>query len=380
MIDADAAWRNPLDVAVGWESTIDPVLLRHRRRGPFWELLDELGITLLVSREYEHLLLALSGAGGRGAITYLPVPHPSGIAFDPEQGVVHLASTRNPNQVLDLLPMRGRGATDLDAGTLLPVRARTLPGRLYLHDLAMVGGHLRANAVGENSVGRVHAEGYLREWWPACLDDRDDAFTANHLQLNSVAAGRTLDTSFFTASTASPGRRKPGHPDFPVDGRGVVFSGRSREPLAEGLTRPHSARLDESRHLFVANSGYGELVEVNTRRGDHVRVALLPGWTRGLALCSGIAFVGTSRVLPRFRQYAPGLEPDGSVCGLHAVNLHSGNVIASIVWPEGDQLFAVEAVPAWFADGLPAGPGWSAARQRDLFYDFVVKEPRHERS
>lgn len=373
MTGADAAWRDPSEVVTGWPSEVDPGLLRRRVRGPFWDLLDELGITLLVSREYEHLVLALSGAGGRGAITHLAVPHPSGIVFDPTHGVVHLASTRNPNQVLELAPVEGPGAAGAAAGTLVPVRARTLPGRLYLHDLAVVGGHLRANAVGENSVGRIGADGYGREWWPACLDDREDAFTANHLQLNSVAAGRTLATSFFTASTATPGRLKPGDRDFPVNGRGVVFSGRTREPLARGLTRPHSARLDEHRLLFVANSGYGELVEVNTRRGDQVRVARLPGWTRGLTVRSGIAFVGTSRVLPRFRQYAPGLEPDACVCGIHAVNLHAGRVIASIVWPEGDQLFAVEALPRGFADGLPAGAGRGAAAQRALFYDFQVK-------
>ncbi len=375
MIDADAAWRDPSEVVTGWPSEVDPGLLRRRVRGPFWDLLDELGVTLLVSREYEHLVLALSGAGGRGAITHLVVPHPSGIAFDPADGVVHLASTRNPNQVIELAPVDGPGPTGAAAGTLIPMRARTLPGRLYVHDLAVVGGHLRTNAVGENSVGRLRPEGYAREWWPACLDDREDAFTTNHLQLNSIAAGRTLATSFFTASTATPGRHRPGHRDFPVDGRGVVLSGRTREPLAEGLTRPHSARLDEHRSLFVANSGYGELVEVSTRRGDHVRVARLPGWTRGLALRSGIAFVGTSRVLPRFRQYAPGLEPDACVCGIHAVNLHTGRVIASIVWPEGDQLFAVEALPASFSSGLPAGPGRGAARQRALFYDFVPKGP-----
>ena len=33
-------------------------------------------------------------------------------------------------------------------GLLLPVRARYLPGTLHLHDLALIGGELYANAVG----------------------------------------------------------------------------------------------------------------------------------------------------------------------------------------------------------------------------------------
>ena len=42
-----------------------------------------------------------------------------------------------------------------------------------------------------------------------------------------------------------PSARRPGHLNFPVDGRGVIFSGRTRDVVATGLTRPHSARLHE---------------------------------------------------------------------------------------------------------------------------------------
>ena len=377
MSDSDAAWRDPLDVVVGWESTSDPALLRHRRRGPFWDLLDELGVTLLVTREYEHLLLALSSAGGRGEMTHLAVPHPSGLAFDAERGVVHLASTRNPNQVLDLVPVAephgdGGGRDDGASGTLVPVRSRTLPGRLYLHDLALVGGCLHANAVGQDAVVRLDAAGgHERVWWPKVLDGRDEAFAANHLQLNSIAAGRTLATSYFTASAAAPGWRRPGQRDFPVDGRGVVFSGRTRRPVASGLTRPHSARLSPTDgRLWVANSGYGELGVVDVEGGGYEPVVRLPGWTRGLSLHGDLAIVGTSRVLPRFHRYAPGLDPDDCVCAVHLVDLRTGAVRASLRWPDGDQLFAIEAVPAGFTAGLPSGPGRGAARQRALFYDF----------
>lgn len=375
MSDADAAWRDPLAVVVGWEHATDPALLRHRRRGPFWDLLDELGVTLLVTREYEHLLLALAGAGGRGETTHLAVPHPSGLAFDAERGVVHLASTRNPNQVLDLVPVAepARGRAGDAPGTLVPVRSRTLPGRLYLHDLALVGGRLHANAVGQDAVVRLDdAGGHERVWWPKVLDDRDDPFGANHLQLNSIAAGRTLATSYFTASAAEPGRRRPGQRDFPVDGRGVVFSGRTRRPVATGLTRPHSARLSPvDGRLWVANSGYGELGVVDLHGGGYEPVVRLPGWTRGLALHGDLAVVGTSRVLTRFRRYAPGLDPDDCVCGLHLVDLRTGAVRASLRWPAGDQLFAVEAVPAGFTAGLPSGSGRTAARRRALFYDLA---------
>ena len=371
MSDADAAWRDPLAVATGWEAPVDPRMLRRRTHGPFWDLLDEAGVTLLVTREYEHLLLALAGAGGRGEVTHLCVPHPSGLAVDLDRRVVHLASTRNPNVVLDLGPVSAEGWGE-GPGPLVPLRTRTLPGRLYLHDLALIGGHLHANAVGRDSVVRLDDRGgHERVWWPAVLDGHDGAFAVNHLQLNSIAAGRSLSSSYFTASTDRPGHRRPGQRDFPVDGRGVVFSGRTRAPVARGLTRPHSARLAPDGSLWVADSGYGRLTAVDVRRGDVETVARLPGWTRGLALHGELAVIGTSRVLPRFHRYAPGLDPAACVCGVHLVDRASGVVRASLTWPHGDQLFAVEVVPAGWCDGLPAGPGRGAARRRALFYDLA---------
>ena len=36
----------------------------------------------------------------------------------------------------------------------------------------------------------------------------------------------------------------------------------------------------------------------------------LPGWTRGLWFHGSTAFVGASRVIPRFSNYAPGFDVD----------------------------------------------------------------------
>ena len=100
----DAAWRDPVAVAAQWADAdaVDPRLLAHRARGDFWDILAERRVTLLVTREYEHLLVALH-AGRRGpTVSWLPLPHPNGLAVDPARGVVHVASTRNPNQLFEL--------------------------------------------------------------------------------------------------------------------------------------------------------------------------------------------------------------------------------------------------------------------------------------
>ncbi len=323
-------------------------LLAQADRG--WKrTLDRLGVTLLVTREYEHLLLGLSP----GRTTWMHLPHPSGMVADRRAGVVHLACTRNPNLLLEL---QGKEV-------LLPRRARFLPGLTYLHDLALIGGKLYGNSVGQNAVVRLdYDRGAERVWWPRSIERKGKPYILrNHLQLNSIAAGRTLQDSFFSASVDRILPQVPGDPDYPVDRRGVIFSGRTREPIAFGLTRPHSARF-WGKELWVDNSGYGEVGRVVG--GVFEPLAKLDGWTRGLCFVKGVLIVGISKVLPRFHAYAPGLDHRKSRCGLVALDPASGRVLGTLLWPHGNQIFAID----WMErTSLPFG---GKGDVRKLFYDF----------
>lgn len=229
---------------------------------------------------------------------------------------------------------------------LVPRASNVFPGSLYLHDIALVNGRLYGTSVGRNTLVDLSSPSQVKDvWWPRSIaPDREAMTDRNYLQLNSIAAGTTIRDSYFTASAARPSTRRPGQRSFPVDRRGVVFDGTTREPFTLGLTRPHSARFGPS-HLLVANSGYGELVAANPSDASFDIVSRLPGWTRGLAVLGDTALVATSRVLPGYEQYAPGLDASRALCGLHAVNLATGETIGSISWPAGSQIFAVEAVP-----------------------------------
>lgn len=375
------AWRDPRQVLSQWEGAgdVDPKLLEERVTGDWWGLLEELGVTLLVTREYEHLVLAYSAAG-KPRRTHLAVPHPSGIAYDREAGRVHLASTRNPNQIFELAPVNGvLERTDVPAGDvaerpLVPVASQTLAGATYLHDLAYVGSELHGNAVGRNAVVRLPGGGRQEvAWWPKAIEGSagEPLMTRNVLQLNSIAAGPDLASSYFSASTDQPSARRPGHANFAVDGRGVLFSGETRDVACRGLTRPHSARRHRD-DVWVCNSGYGELGRVDLTAGRLADPLRLPGWTRGLAFVGDVAFVGTSRVLPRFRQYAPGLDVERSVCAVHAIDVPTGEVLATVRWPYANQLFAIEAVPSELTLGFPFGARRAPEQARRLFYSFDV--------
>jgi uncharacterized protein (TIGR03032 family) len=375
-----AEWRDTAQVCSQWReaAATDPRLLESRASKGWWSTLEQLGITLFVTREYEHLVIALSGR----KTSFFPLPHPSGLAVDRVEERVHIASTRNPNQVYTFQPLTSllpRTDVKLPAqpGTpLMPATTAYYPGSLYIHDLTVLGtgGGTRgvyANAVGHNAVVRLlERNRFERVWWPHCIEvNGAPVFTQNHIQLNSIAAGKTLAQSYFSASSDKIGKLRPGHLNYPVDGRGVIFSGATAEPICTGLTRPHSARL-RGREIWVDNSGYGEVGFVEKGRLQVVRK--MPGWTRGLCLIDDIAFVGTSRIIPKYARYAPGLDASSSVCGIHAVSCKTGELLGSLEWPYGNQIFSIDWIHSSVTHGFPfAVPFRKEKRETGLFYSYL---------
>jgi hypothetical protein len=137
-----AEHRDPRQIVCQWKEASDvaPLLLEHRVRGSWWDVLDELGATLIVTREHENGIISMYSVGGRRRISHLSLPHPNGMAVDTTQGIIHVASIRNPNVVFDFAACAsilsggsGRDLLDME-GLILPVRVRYLPGSLYLHD------------------------------------------------------------------------------------------------------------------------------------------------------------------------------------------------------------------------------------------------------
>jgi uncharacterized protein (TIGR03032 family) len=117
--------------------------------------------------------------------------------------------------------------------------------------------------------------------------------------------------------------------------------------VVRGLCMPHSPRFAGGR-LYLLDSGTGRLlaVEVGTARLE--TVATLPGFTRGLAIQDSVAFVGLSRI--RSGSDMTGLpitaRPDELKCGLAAVDLGTGQVVAHLFFdPPVDELFDVQLLP-----------------------------------
>ena len=106
----DAEWRDTAQVASHWEEAgaVEPSLLRFRVRGEFWETLDRAEGHAPGDARIRASRGCVDGRRRRALFaTYMRIPHPSGLVYDRDRRVVHLASTRNPNQILELRPVTG---------------------------------------------------------------------------------------------------------------------------------------------------------------------------------------------------------------------------------------------------------------------------------
>ncbi len=367
------ALRDPAQVICGnYElSGITPYSLQYTTNKTFLELLEKLKVTLLVTREYEHLILALYVVNGKLRQSFLHLPHPNGIAVNHNTQKVYVASTRNPNKIVELSVVKnlmdrsGYNRKHNGENYLTISREKYYAGAYYFHDLAFINRKLYANSVGKNGIVEINFNSSSSEkvvWSPLPSTLQN----SNYLQLNSIAAGKKITESFFTASADKPGEYKPGDIRFPVDKKGVVFSGKTKKPVVRKLTRPHSAKLHKNK-LWINNSGYGELGFVE--KGIFKPVMKFPGWTRGLIFINDIAFVGVSKIIPKYSIYAPGLNPENQQCAVYAVDIKTKKIIGNIEWQMGNQIYGIEWVNSSHSIGFPfTGVHASGADEQDFYF------------
>src|SRR5262249_26056600 len=119
--------------------------------------------------------------------------------------------------------------------------------------------------------------------------------------------------------------------------------------IARGLSMPHSPRWHQDR-LWVLESGDGSLAIVDDQTGRWEAVAKVPGFTRGLDFCGGIAFIGLSpvRESAAFSGLPITQRPEKRVCGVWAIELATGRTLAFLEFQEGVQeIFAVQVLPGY---------------------------------
>lgn len=152
---------------------------------------------------------------------------------------------------------------------------------------------------------------------------------------------------------------------------GAVLDVASGEAVTRGLAMPHSPRWYDGQ-LFVLNSGLGQLQRVDLGTGERDTVALLPGYTRGLAIHDGLAYVGLSRIREShiFGDVPLAQYHDQLKCGVGVIELATGATVATLEFTSGlEEIFDVQVVPGSRCVALGSAPG-------DGEEIWVVPDPR----
>ncbi len=132
---------------------------------------------------------------------------------------------------------------------------------------------------------------------------------------------------------------------------GMVLDVVSGEPVATGLSMPHSPRLYDG-ELYICQSGTGEFGRIDMATGAFEPMCFLPGFARGVAFAGRHALIGLSR--PRREQAFEGLalndrlEKEGvsPTCAIAVVNLDTGDVEHTLELGSAVQeLYDVAALP-----------------------------------
>jgi uncharacterized protein (TIGR03032 family) len=106
---------------------------------------------------------------------------------------------------------------------------------------------------------------------------------------------------------------------------GVVIDIDSNDVIVRDLAMPHSPRYYRD-HLYLLNSGAGELLRINPQTGERDVVCQLQGYLRGISFVGDYALVGLCKIresnvfggMPVQNRY------DKLLCGIAVVNIKTG--------------------------------------------------------
>jgi uncharacterized protein (TIGR03032 family) len=162
-----------------------------------------------------------------------------------------------------------------------------------------------------------------------------------HLNALAIAEGKPRYVTVFGQTDSAGGWRLN-----KVAG-GCLIDVDSDEVVVNGLAMPHSPRIHAG-HVWLLDSGKGQLVQADLQKGTVETVAELPGYTRGLALCGSIAVVGLSKVRESATFGGVPIAADRSrlKCGVAIVDLTSGRSIGLLEFHTGiEEIFDVHLIP-----------------------------------
>jgi uncharacterized protein (TIGR03032 family) len=313
--------------------------LRSVHTSSFPEILDRLGISLLVTTYQAGKVVFLRPDRGVLNTHFRDLPAPMGVALSGPRlavgGPGSIWEFHNVPAVARKLEPAG-----LHDACFLP-RLMHMTGNVQIHELAWAGEDLWfVNTRFSCLCTRDFAHSFVPRWRPPYVT----ALAAEdrcHLNGLGLVDGRPRYATAL-GLTDTPGgwreNKKVG---------GVLLEVPGGEVVTAGLAMPHSPRWYGGR-LWMLESGRGGLGTVDVHSGKYQPVVELPGFTRGLDFHGPLAFVGLSQV----RESAvfsgiPITETAGERwCGVWVVDLRSGQTAAFVRFEDQlQEIFGVQVLP-----------------------------------
>lgn len=302
-------------------------------------ILNEINSSLIFTREYEHAVGCINAINDKLSISYLRMPHPSGIGINNKN--VYIFSTRTPHMLYELELLFSESSEDSKKSLLMPKFIRILPGSLYAHEVLVKNDIIYFNATGWNEIHRINID--LKSspevyYSPSFIKDKKP----NCSQINSI----TFDdeTSYSSCFSYIDSKFKPWKDNIGPLNKGGIIRHKDSKVIIKNLTCPHSVRACDT-NLYFCNSGFGEINRFNFNDNNYSLINKLPGFTRGLAITTNYLFVGLSKVQKGRDSYAPGLKSKDSLCGIAVINRKNNKIETLFHWPNGKQIFDIQILP-----------------------------------
>jgi uncharacterized protein (TIGR03032 family) len=332
----------PADDSAGGDRRRTATAVDYEHSANLPAVLDRLDMSLVVSTYQVGKVFTVGVHAGRLVIKFHHFEQAMGIARTP----VGLAvGTKRQIWMLPAAPpdLARRVAPAGTHDIAFLARQAHFTGPVMGHDLAWSGGSLWLVNTLFNSLCTIDAAtSFVPRWRPRFISAID---TGDRCHLNGLAADAD-GPRFVTAlgETDAVNGWRAGKRDG-----GCLIDVGTGEVLVRGLSMPHSPRLHGG-HLWLLNSGHGRLDRYDAGRRTTVAVAELPGYTRGLDLHGGLAFVGLSRI--RETAVFGGLPLDDRReslrCGVAVVDCAEGRVVAWLFFQSGvEEIFDVRVLPGW---------------------------------
>ena len=312
----------------------EPRRIAHRHDAGFLSVLNELGVSLLVSTYQAGKLAAIQARGDELLITYHNFERAMGIALSAEQIAL---GTLNQVWFLASSPAPP-GVTAFDRYCL--ARACHFTGEIHVHEMCWAGRELWVVNTLFSCLCTIYGgHNFVPRWKPAFVSGLapEDRCHLNGLALEQ---GRPRFVTCLGATDTPRGwKADSAHGGCLIDVSDGQF-------VLRGLSLPHSPRLHQG-SLWFLESGRGRLM-VQDPRGGLREVAALPGYVRGLSFHGHYAFVGLSKI--RQTSNLEGLpiaaDLDALRCGVAVVELATGRQAGFLEFTAGlEEIFDVQVNP-----------------------------------